>query len=176
MKRLFLLVFLISSIGWGQQSKTFDTIKVKSVVFRGDLTTQTTAGGASGIVTGDAVEDSLNVKERSMTKRWNFADVARFDGGAKINFVNNILWTNADSTISGIPIPTTLQLLGGEGDDPLFYHLVGVGGAAVTSSNDTIYIEASGGGEAGTISAIQNVDGSITVVNPTGATTTIKRY
>ena len=52
-------------------------------------------------------------------------------------------------------------------------YIVGAGGAAVTTSHDTITITAGSGGGGGGISSIQNVDGSITVVNPTGPTVTI---
>jgi hypothetical protein len=52
-------------------------------------------------------------------------------------------------------------------------HMVGAGGATVSASNDTIYITAGSGGEGGSIAAIQNTDGAITVTNPTGPTTTL---
>jgi hypothetical protein len=48
--------------------------------------------------------------------------------------------------------------------------LVGAGGATVTSSGDTITITA-GGGEGGTITAIQNTDGRLSIVNASGTVT-----
>ncbi len=50
--------------------------------------------------------------------------------------------------------------------------LVGRGSATVTTSNDTIYIDAAGGGGSG-IQGIQNTNNTLTILNPTGPTATI---
>ncbi len=55
--------------------------------------------------------------------------------------------------------------------------LKGAGGAAVTTKGDSIIITASGGGNGGAgISAIQNIDNSLSISNPTGPTTTINLH
>lgn len=125
-------------------------------------------------MSGTAIEETLNNANRTMTKVWSFQDTAKFVGSIYVDGgTNKVLYTDANGIVKGLSIPATVKVLGSASNIPLYYTIVGAGGASVSASNDTIYITASGGGEAGTISAIQSTDGSLMVTDPTGATTTI---
>ena len=167
------LLLIATNLVFGQ-NKSFDTVKVRAVQFKGNGSVQTTAGGGgTAIVTGNTITDSLNNANRIINKNWTFSADATFATTYLSGVESKILWTDVRGKIVGLGIPETFAILGGDGAMPYFYKLVGAGGASVTVSSDTVYITASGGGSPGTITAIQSSDNSIDVINPTGATTTV---
>ena len=119
--------------------------------------------------------ESLNTGSNTMTSVWNFNAQANFNSAVySSSGTNSIVYLNGTGMMTALAIPTSAKVLGGGASYiPKFYYMVGAGGAAITVSNDTIYITAGGGGTGDSITAIQSPGGTIAVTNPNGPTVSI---